>query len=108
MKYDHLQQQDPAVWEIIEKKKSGRTTEIELIASENYVSPAVLEAMATVLTNKYSEGYSGLNATMAAIIILTRLKIWRLKGLNNYLKLSMLMSSRCPVPRPMPPYIWLF
>jgi len=59
MKYDHLKQQDSAVWEIIEKEEKRQNEELELIASENYVSPAVLEAMATVLTNKYSEGYSG-------------------------------------------------
>jgi glycine hydroxymethyltransferase len=59
MKYNHLQGQDPAVWAIIEKEEARQNEEIELIASENYVSPAVLEAMATVLTNKYSEGYSG-------------------------------------------------
>ncbi len=59
MKYNHLQQQDPAVWDIIEKEEKRQNEELELIASENYVSPAVLEAMATVLTNKYSEGYSG-------------------------------------------------
>jgi glycine hydroxymethyltransferase len=59
MKYEHLQQQDPAVWAIIEKEERRQNEEIELIASENYVSPAVLEAMATVLTNKYSEGYAG-------------------------------------------------
>ncbi len=59
MKYDHLKQQDPAVWAIIEKEEQRQNEELELIASENYVSPAVLEAMATVLTNKYSEGYVG-------------------------------------------------
>ena len=59
MKYDHLAQQDPIVWEIIKKEELRQNEEIELIASENYVSPAVLEAMATVLTNKYSEGYAG-------------------------------------------------
>ncbi|MFA5155601.1 MAG: serine hydroxymethyltransferase [Patescibacteria group bacterium] len=59
MQYDHLKQQDPAVWEIIAKEAKRQNEEIELIASENYVSPAVLEAMATVLTNKYSEGYAG-------------------------------------------------
>lgn len=59
MKYDHLQQQDPAVWAIIEREEKRQNDELELIASENYVSPAVLEAMATVLTNKYSEGYVG-------------------------------------------------
>lgn len=59
MKYDHLAQQDPAVWAIIEREEKRQNEELELIASENYVSPAVLEAMATVLTNKYSEGYAG-------------------------------------------------
>jgi glycine hydroxymethyltransferase len=59
MKYDHLKQQDPAIWAIIEKEEKRQNEELELIASENYVSPAVLEAMATVLTNKYSEGYAG-------------------------------------------------
>lgn len=59
MKYNHLQEQDPAVWAIVEREEKRQNEELELIASENYVSPAVLEAMATVLTNKYSEGYSG-------------------------------------------------
>ncbi len=57
--YNFLAKQDPAVWEIVEREAKRQEDELELIASENYVSPAVLEAMATVLTNKYSEGYSG-------------------------------------------------
>jgi len=59
MIYDHLENQDPTVFEIIKREEERQNEELELIASENYVSPAVLEAMATVLTNKYSEGYSG-------------------------------------------------
>jgi len=59
MQYDHLAKQDPDVFKIIQKEEKRQNEELELIASENYVSPAVLEAMATVLTNKYSEGYSG-------------------------------------------------
>ena len=59
MKYDHLQKQDSAVFNIVEREEKRQNEEIELIASENYVTPAVLEAMATVLTNKYSEGYPG-------------------------------------------------
>ncbi len=59
MKYDHLSRLDPEAWAIIEKEEKRQGEELELIASENYVSPAVLEAMATVLTNKYSEGYPG-------------------------------------------------
>ncbi len=59
MKYHYLKKQDPAIWQIIEKEEGRQDDELELIASENYASPAVLEAMATVLTNKYSEGYRG-------------------------------------------------
>lgn len=59
MDYMNLKNQDQAVFDIIEKEKQRQIEEIELIASENYVSKAVLEAMGTVLTNKYSEGYPG-------------------------------------------------
>lgn len=59
MKYENLPQQDAAVWEIIKKEEKRQDEELELIASENYASPAVLEALSTVLANKYSEGYSG-------------------------------------------------
>ncbi len=57
--YNFLKTQDPEAWKIIEEEALRQDEELELIASENYVSPAVLEAMATVLANKYSEGYSG-------------------------------------------------
>lgn len=57
MNYTNLSQQDQEIWQIIEKETRRQQEEIELIASENYVSLAVLEAMATPLTNKYSEGY---------------------------------------------------
>jgi len=59
MKYDNLRQADPAVWLLAEKEAGRQDDELELIASENYVSPAVLEALATSFTNKYSEGYPG-------------------------------------------------
>jgi glycine hydroxymethyltransferase len=59
MKYEFLPTQDPELWGFIQEEEARQETEIELIASENYASPAVLEAMATALANKYSEGYSG-------------------------------------------------
>jgi len=52
-----LKETDPEIFEIIQKEKQRQSEGIELIPSENYVSPAVLEAMGSVLTNKYSEGY---------------------------------------------------
>jgi len=57
--YKNLAIQDKEVLDLIRQEEKRQNEEIELIASENYVSPAVLEAMATILTNKYSEGYSG-------------------------------------------------
>ncbi|MCL5775035.1 MAG: serine hydroxymethyltransferase, partial [Patescibacteria group bacterium] len=59
MNYPNLQKQDPRLYEIIKLEEQRQKEGIELIASENYVSPAVLEAMGSILTNKYSEGYPG-------------------------------------------------
>ncbi|MBP3346482.1 MAG: serine hydroxymethyltransferase [Alphaproteobacteria bacterium] len=53
----NLQQEDRAIFEAIELEKNRQQNQIELIASENIVSPAVLEAQGSVLTNKYAEGY---------------------------------------------------
>ncbi len=54
-----LQQQDPQLWDAIEGERRRQREGLELIASENYTSPAVLAAMGTELTNKYAEGYPG-------------------------------------------------
>ncbi|MDR0582025.1 MAG: serine hydroxymethyltransferase [Prevotellaceae bacterium] len=50
---------DTQLFELIKKEEQRQTHGIELIASENFVSPQVLEAMGSVLTNKYAEGYPG-------------------------------------------------
>ncbi|WP_131741896.1 serine hydroxymethyltransferase [Actinomadura roseirufa] len=55
----HLRARDPEIAELVEAEAGRQFEKIRLIASENYVSPAVLEATGTVLTNKYSEGYAG-------------------------------------------------
>jgi len=57
--YNNIRAQDAQIIKAIEAETKRQVEGIELIASENYVSKAVLEAMATVLTNKYSEGYPG-------------------------------------------------
>ena len=54
-----LEQSDPQVAEIIHREEERQVNGLELIASENYTSAAVLEAMGSVLTNKYAEGYPG-------------------------------------------------
>ena len=57
MKYPHLKNQDPEVYAAIKKETARQKKTIELIASENFVSEAVLEAVGSPLTNKYAEGY---------------------------------------------------
>jgi RpiB/LacA/LacB family sugar-phosphate isomerase len=54
-----LAQVDPEVFDAVQREKQRQQENIELIASENFVSPAILEAAGTVLTNKYAEGYPG-------------------------------------------------
>ncbi len=56
---EHLKTADPAVADAIDKELTRQRTKLELIASENIVSKAVLEAQGSVLTNKYAEGYPG-------------------------------------------------
>ena len=53
----NIQAQDQAVFEAMENEKKRQQANIELIASENFVSQAVMEAQGSVLTNKYAEGY---------------------------------------------------
>ena len=50
---------DPELWSAIQKENQRQQDHIELIASENYASPAVMEAQGSQLTNKYAEGYPG-------------------------------------------------
>lgn len=54
-----LKQEDPEIYSLIQEEAERQEFGIELIASENYTSKAVMEAMGSVLTNKYSEGYVG-------------------------------------------------
>jgi glycine hydroxymethyltransferase len=57
--YPHLRTADPAVFDAVRKEGHRQANQLELIASENFVSRAVLEAAGTVLTNKYAEGLPG-------------------------------------------------
>ncbi len=54
-----LAKSDPAVWEAIQAESRRQRDGLEMIASENYTSPAVMQAVGSVLTNKYAEGYPG-------------------------------------------------
>jgi glycine hydroxymethyltransferase len=54
-----IEQNDPAVWKAIQSEIVRQADGLEMIASENYTSPAVMQAAGSVLTNKYAEGYPG-------------------------------------------------
>lgn len=57
--YDALQKQDPDIYKALFGEMQRQAEGVELIPSENYISPAVMETMGSVLNNKYSEGYPG-------------------------------------------------
>ena len=59
MSYDTIKRQDPEIYAAMMRELERQRDHIELIASENFVSPAVMEAMGSHLTNKYAEGYPG-------------------------------------------------
>jgi len=56
---NYLEAQDPEVWSAIRAEIQRQQEGLEMIASENYTSPAVMQAVGSVLTNKYAEGYPG-------------------------------------------------
>ncbi len=58
-KFTRIKEQDKALYELLQDEQRRQSDSLELIPSENIVSKAVLEAMGSVLTNKYSEGYPG-------------------------------------------------
>ena len=57
--YNHIKSQDAEIFGAIKNEYERQRTKLELIASENFTSPAVMEAQGSVLTNKYAEGYPG-------------------------------------------------
>ena len=84
-KLSHIAKEDLELFHWIEKEAKRQKDGLELIPSENYVSPAVLEAMGSILTNKYSEGYPrkryyGGNEFIDEIEILTQERAKKLFG----------------------------
>ncbi|MFA7359900.1 MAG: serine hydroxymethyltransferase [Candidatus Kapaibacterium sp.] len=56
---DYLKNKDPEIFEVIENETNRQAQKLEMIASENFTSEAVMEAIGSTLTNKYAEGYPG-------------------------------------------------
>ena len=78
-----LDRVDPVVWAAIQQEDTRQEQHIELIASENYASPAVMQAQGTQMTNKYAEGYPGKRyyGGCEYVDIVEQLAIDRLKAL---------------------------
>ena len=55
--FQNLESEDEEIFSAIKEEKNRQNTQIELIASENFASKAVMEAQGSILTNKYAEGY---------------------------------------------------
>lgn len=85
--FDHsqytLSHLDPEIWQAIEQENTRQEEHIELIASENYTSPAVMQAQGSQLTNKYAEGYPGKRyyGGCEYVDVVEKLAIERLKNL---------------------------
>ncbi len=85
MELEVIRKVDPEIVEVIERELDRQKRNIELIASENFVSPAVMAAMGTILTNKYAEGYPGRRyyGGCEEVDVAENLAIERLKKLFN-------------------------
>ena len=114
--------QDLQIFDLIRNEKERQSSGLELIASENYVSDYVLEAMGSICTNKYAEGYSGkryyggcekvdivedlARGTMAAARSLTRSSSLRSTASARSMTLNMPTFSLTPAPRRIWPSLW--
>jgi hypothetical protein len=99
-----LQEVDPDIAEVLREEGRRQGTGLELIPSENFVSEAVIEAMGSVLTNKYAEGYPG---TTAAANLSTAPSSWRLTARKLCLERSTPTCNRTLARRPTFPFTCL-
>src|SRR3989344_5102919 len=107
MNFNYLKKTDSDLYNLISSEARRQKENINLIASENFVSGAVLEALGSVFTNKYAEGYSGAryyagNEFVDKLEDLTKKRALNL--LKFHLKIGMLMCNHIPARR----RIWRF
>ncbi len=97
---------DADLFAAMEQEAQRQEEHIELIASENYTSPAVMEAQGSVLTNKYAEGYPGKRITTVVASTSTWSSNWPSIAPSNCSVPTMPTSSRTLAPKPTPPCTW--
>ena len=86
--FDEIRTTDPEIADVIKAEMERQNSHIELIASENWVSKAVMAAMGSPLTNKYAEGYPGKDI-MAAVSAWMWQRIWQEKEQKSFSDASM-------------------
>ncbi len=97
-----IEKHDPTVWAAIAGEIQRQRDGLEMIASENYTSPAVMQCMGSVLTNKYAEGYPGRRYYGGCEFVDVVEDLAR-TGPSNSFTPSTPTSSRTPGRRPMRP-----
>ena len=98
-----LQQNDSTIFGAINNERNRQLQTLELIASENFVSEDVLEAMGSVMTNKYAEGYPG-KRYYGGCEFVDVVEETAIERLTNYLVPNMPMFSLIQVPMQTLPY----
>lgn len=101
--FEEIEKVDKEIADCIKAEVERQNSHIELIASENWVSKAVMASMGSLLTNKYAEGYPG-KRFYGAASVWTRWSALPSSGRKNCLDASMQMCSRIPARR----QIWQF
>ena len=102
---NHISKTDPEIAAILQQETERQESGLELIASENCVSQAVMDAQGSVLTNKYAEGYPPKDITGVVAMSMLQ-KISPLKE-RDLFRLSMSMSSLIQALKPTWPSLWL-
>ena len=100
-----LKSADPAVFASIERENVREEDGLELIASENYVSRAVLEAQGSKLTNKYAEGYPG-KRYYGGCEFVDQVESLAIERITKLFGAKPRTSSRTPARRPIWPPTW--
>ena len=94
-------QKDTAIFDLIQEEENRQLNGVELIASENFTSPAVMEATGSVLTNKYAEGYPG-KRYYGGCEVVDKVEQLAIIVLKNYLAQPMQTFNLTQVHKPIP------
>ena len=101
-----VKNQDPELFKHVTSEFKRQTLGLEMIASENYASPAVMEAQGSIFTNKYAEGYPG-KRYYGGCEFIDKVEDIAIQRAKNFLKLSMQMFNHTLAHKQTWPSSWL-